>query len=112
MSNIAKQLRGQVRQVVTELLPSLLTEAFKSAIFEKIQRDITIRLTAIENSVKETMHEMNERNKDVQSYLVRSLSTPLPTPGVSPETLAELAPAPADPVAEEAPAAAVEPEQV
>lgn len=69
MSSI-KMLRGQVRQIVKELLP----EVFKEELTKAIQKEIEERLNRVDNHVKAAVAEMNERSKETQSYVVRNLA--------------------------------------
>lgn len=68
MSNI-KMLRGQVRQIVKELLP----EVFKEELTKAIQKEIEERLNRVDSHVKAAVAEMNERSKETQNYVVRNL---------------------------------------
>jgi hypothetical protein len=73
--NNAKQLRGQLRQVVKEMLPETLTEQH----YETLKKHIDARINEIEKSVKDTMHTINERHKDTMSYLLREVTLPKTT---------------------------------
>ena len=64
MSNQAKLVRGQLRQLLLEILPDIL----ESEIVKKIMEEI--RSATLKN-----LREMNERHKDTMSYLVRQVST-------------------------------------
>lgn len=70
MSNSIKQLRGQVRQIVKELLSEVLNDELVQA----LRKDIYTRLDAIDKHVKSTTQEMNDRTKETQSYVVRNLT--------------------------------------
>lgn len=70
MSN-PKELRKQLRNVVQEILPEILTKEVISV----IQAELNKKILEIETSTKKTMHEMNERHKDTMGYLVRSVTT-------------------------------------
>lgn len=71
-----KLLRNQLRGIVQELLPSLMTEEQ----FKNLNDIINARLLKLEGDVKKTLHEMNERQKDTMGYLVRqAASSPLET---------------------------------
>lgn len=80
MSNPAKVLRGQLRQITKEVLPELLNPEMKSALFNALQEEIRLRLTKIENNVKETLEALETRQKDTLGYLVRQVSNPTPSP--------------------------------
>jgi hypothetical protein len=71
MSN-AKDIRKQVRNVIQELIPELLTKEVVDAITKQMHE----RVTKLENDTKAQMKEMNERHKDVMGYLVRQASSP------------------------------------
>lgn len=65
-----KQLRAQVRNVVKELLPEVLSFELETALYKKLED----RLKDLEAHVKKTVHEMNERHKDTMGYIVRQAS--------------------------------------
>lgn len=69
--NNAKQLRGQLRQIVQELMPELTNDAQYFA----LKQHVDVKIKEIEEFVKKTMNEINERHKDTMSYLVRSVTT-------------------------------------
>jgi hypothetical protein len=66
-----KDLRKQLKNVVEGLLP----EVMQSVVVDAIMDDVGRRLKSIEENVKKIMHEMNERQKDTMSYLVRQTTT-------------------------------------
>jgi hypothetical protein len=47
----------------------------QSVVVDAIMDDVGRRLKSIEENVKKIMHEMNERQKDTMSYLVRQTTT-------------------------------------
>lgn len=69
-SSELKELRSQLRNVVKELLPEVLTA-------EVLMKIINERLDKIERDNKAVMQEMNERHKNTMGYLVRQVSTPV-----------------------------------
>lgn len=73
MSGNAKVLRGQMRQIVQELLPQVLIQEQ----YKELEKVIIERLQVLEKETKKTMHEMNERHKNVMGMLVRSASEPV-----------------------------------
>lgn len=79
---VFKAIRQQLRNVVKEFLPEVLTQELKTEISGDLAKEIGARLTAIEGDVKKTMEEMNQRSKDVQSYLVRAVTNPAQTDNV------------------------------
>lgn len=75
-----KQTRGQLRQIVKEVLPEVLTTELRSALYAEIAKVVSARLNSIEKDVKRTMDEINTRSKDATDYLVRNVSTPIQVP--------------------------------
>lgn len=61
-----KLLRGQVRQVVKEILPEVLNEQQ----YIELRKHVDSRLSEVEKYIKETMDLMNTRQKEVLKYLV------------------------------------------
>lgn len=81
MSNQAKQLRGQLRQIVQEQMPSLLNSALVKDIEAAIEARVNQRLDGITQTVKSTLDRIDERSKDIQSYVLRSSEKAvMPTP--------------------------------
>jgi CO dehydrogenase/acetyl-CoA synthase alpha subunit len=68
MSNNIKELRGQVRIAVKELLPEVLHEQH----YEALRKHVDARLNEVEKYIKETMDLMNTRQKEVLKYLIES----------------------------------------
>lgn len=75
MSNPIKQIRGQLRQIVQELLPSIITEA----LFKEIQKSVKAQLDVIEKRHKESLDKMQTHQRETLSYLTRQLTTPVRT---------------------------------
>lgn len=86
MSNPIKALRGQVRQIVKELLPDVLKTELLEVIKKELVADFTTKLTRIENNVKETLQAVDQRSKDSLSYLVRQSTEPSLIPIPNKET--------------------------
>lgn len=63
-----KLLRGQIRQVVKEILPEVLNQEQYAA----LKAHVDSRLTEVEKYIKETMDLMNTRQKEVLKYLLES----------------------------------------
>lgn len=72
MSTNAKDLRKQVRNVVLEILPGVLTKE----VVDAIVKSVNSRLDKIEKDNKDSIAKINERHKDVMSFLVRQVSKP------------------------------------
>jgi hypothetical protein len=76
VSKDAKLIRGQVRQIVKEILPAVLKDELLQAISKQLVANLTSKLTKIEENVKETLQAVDQRSKDSLSYLVRQASEP------------------------------------
>lgn len=75
MSN-PKELRKQLRNVVQELLPDLLNSEQHAV----LKKHIDLRISELEKHVKKVLADLDERHRDTMSYLVRNVSTSVPTP--------------------------------
>lgn len=71
MSNQVKQVRGQVRQIVKEVLP----EVMKQEVGEVLRKEMSAAIKQLEEHVKKQLHEINERHKDTMGYIVRQASS-------------------------------------
>lgn len=73
-----KQIRGQLRQVVQELMT---TEQLQ-ALLKEVTSTVNKRLDAIDAHIKSQLKEINDRSQQTQSYVVRNLAlaTVKPTP--------------------------------
>lgn len=71
MSNV-KLLRGQVRQIVKELLPEVL----KDEVIRAIQAQCIERIEEIEKFTKATLNDMSKRHRDTMLSLMRQASIP------------------------------------
>lgn len=69
----AKVIRGQVRQVVKEILPEIMQQQM----YESLKKHTDQELAKIEKFVKETLHKMQDQHKDTMGYLVRQASLPV-----------------------------------
>lgn len=79
-SKEVKQVRGQVRIAVKEELPDLLKGAAMVAINKDLTKLINARLDALTEHVDKALKAIDERSKEVQSYLVRNTAPQAPTP--------------------------------
>ena len=77
-----KQIRGQLRQIVKEIMPDLLAGKALSDLHENANKQIGAKLELVDKYVKTTMEGIDERAKDIQAYLVRQTTT---VPGSAPE---------------------------
>lgn len=73
MSNQAKQLRSQLRQVVKEVLPEVLTNEF----IKDLQAKSKSQLEFIQKLVEDTLERIDERQKNVQSMIMREFAKPV-----------------------------------
>jgi hypothetical protein len=62
-----KQMRGQVRIVVKELLPEILKEVLAG----ELKKSIDARLDAVDKHLKTTLEDIEKRHKDIMAYLLR-----------------------------------------
>lgn len=77
MSSI-KQVRGQIRQIVQEILPDLIREEIYKLLEAKINErlsqinsNVNKEVAALAKQVGQTMTEIDERSKSVQHYVMR-----------------------------------------
>lgn len=66
MSN-TKLLRGQMRQIVKELLPEIL----KEELYKAIEVEVIKRINSIEEFTKKKLEEMSLRHKETMMALLR-----------------------------------------
>jgi len=77
MSN-PKETRKQLRNIAQELLPTLLNSELGEAIRKDLSAQIQTRLDVVIKEIKTTLEQIEQRSKDVQGYLVRQTSKPVP----------------------------------
>lgn len=80
----AKALRKSLRNVVQDILPSILTEELTAAIYKKLSAEMGQRMDIIANNARETLSTIDERQKDIQSFVTRSLENSVPKPSDNP----------------------------
>lgn len=78
----AKMIRGQVRQVVQEVL----TEELVHAVYKKVSEEMAARLSDMADHAKISLQKLDENQKDMQNHLTRVLGQ------LTPVKPAELAP--------------------
>lgn len=76
----AKLIRGQVRQIVQEVL----TQELVDALYKKLNDDMSKVLRGMEANAKVALEKLNENQKDMQNNLTRVLSQLTP---VAPKAL-------------------------
>ena len=69
----AKVIRGQIRQVAVELLPSILDQEFSARMYTQLQKEITFKLEEIQATVNTTLNDMNKRAQDVQAFMMSQI---------------------------------------
>ena len=72
MSVDAKLLRKQLRNVVQEAFPQLLSQELATEIQKVLLNHLDKRLDAIDQHVKSQLEAIDQRAKDLQAYLVRN----------------------------------------
>ncbi len=75
MSNKAKVLRGQLRQIVLEVLP----EVIKSELYKQLQVENDKRLNSIQKHIEGTLKQLEEKQKDFFSSVIRASVLKNPT---------------------------------
>lgn len=75
MSNQAKLLRGQLKQIVAEQFPELVTKG----ILDEVNKLIDQRLNAIDKHIKGTLQQLEEKQKDFFNSIIRSSVLKNPT---------------------------------
>lgn len=75
MSDV-KLIRKQIRNVLQEEGGTLFnSEAFKLGLAQ-LQTQVSGRLNDLEKKVMETLAQIEERNKDVQNFIMRAVTAP------------------------------------
>ncbi len=82
MSKDAKFVRGQIRQIVKEIMPDIMEQALKADVYNSLKGELLTRLTMIETNVRQHLEKLDERQKDTLGYLIRQASAPdsMPSP--------------------------------
>lgn len=71
----SKELRKQLRNVVQEIIPELLTRELCEAVYAKVRNDIMERLSGIDKQVTSTLEGINERAQNFQGFVMREMAT-------------------------------------
>lgn len=69
----AKELRKSLRNVVQELLPALLSNELITNAYKTLSNEIHTKLKVISDDINRSLKEMEERQKNVQSLLVKEM---------------------------------------
>lgn len=75
-----KLLRSQIRNVVQELFPQILTEELTTKAFSAVSQATNERLTKIEGHIKGVLESMENRSKEVQGFIMREAAAQLAKP--------------------------------
>lgn len=77
MSN-SKELRKSLRNVVQDMLPSLMQSELGEAIRKDLSKQINMRLDLVVKEIQGTLQQIDQRSKDTQGYIVRQSLKPAP----------------------------------
>lgn len=80
MSNEAKVIRGQIRQIAKELLPEALASEINKEQYRRLSTEIMSKLKLIEDNVKDTLLKLDQRSKDAQAYIIRQVNSAAANP--------------------------------
>jgi hypothetical protein len=69
-----KLIRKQLRNVCQEMAPDILKQEVFEQIYNKVREEVINRMAVIQTQVKQSLEEMEQRQKHVQSLLVRELT--------------------------------------
>ncbi len=74
MSNVAKDIRKQIKNVAQEIL----TNEVKTELYAALQKEITQRMESLANEVRTHLKGVEQRQLDTQSYLMREIAKSSP----------------------------------
>jgi hypothetical protein len=82
----AKELRGQLRQIVKEMFVELVS----TELYVALQKENKAQLDLIHKLVRESLERIDDRQKDVLGMIMREFANGRPTiPALDPEKAAE-----------------------
>lgn len=84
-----KLLRKQLRNICQEILPEVLTNEMVKAQTEGVITAMNGRLDKITEHIQQTLDQVDQRSKDVQSYIVRQSAASAPQIPQAEETKTE-----------------------
>lgn len=67
----AKTLRKQLRNVVQELLPTLITNELIAELRKEVGEKLALRMDVIAQNARETLNKISDDQKAFQEYVVR-----------------------------------------
>lgn len=80
MSNNLKDLRKQLRNVVLEMLPSMLVKELEDRIYKGVIEKMNARMDFIEKNAKTSIQHVQDSQKEMHAYIVRYMSAATPAP--------------------------------
>lgn len=78
MSKAIKALRGQVRQIVQDLLPEIIKTEFVADLHRKVAEQVDKRLDNLMAYNRAALETIDKRSKDVEAYVVRETARSAP----------------------------------
>lgn len=75
-----KDLRKQLRSVVKEELPGVLTLELIKEQHAQLKKEVAERLDAIDKHLRAVLDSVEQRSKDTTSYILRSVKVAPPPP--------------------------------
>lgn len=73
-----KELRKQLRIIVQEILPEVLTNELVATLSKQVTAKLEQRLDGISAHLIQAIKTIDDRSKDVQAYIIRNSSVPNP----------------------------------
>jgi hypothetical protein len=67
-----KAIRKQLRNVVQEIMPLVLGNELVQEVKKSLEARIDARLEAVSKHIYETLTQIDERSKDIQTFLIRN----------------------------------------
>lgn len=73
-SSDIKEVRKQLRTVAKELLPEVLGNELTQGVYTKLHSEIEWKLKQIESTIEETLKRIDQRQKDVQAFIMNQVA--------------------------------------
>ncbi len=83
MSNHAKDIRKQLKNVAQDLAPTVLASEAGVQMYKLLMQAVEGKLKDLELQVQETLIKIDERSKDLQAYAMRQISAMTPAPTIN-----------------------------
>lgn len=71
-----KVLRGQIRQIIQELLPSVIEREAFLDMHKTLSTTIDRRLDNLTDMVKAKLEQVDQRSKDMQAHVLKNVGVP------------------------------------